>query len=116
MNKYFIDDNGLTPEDLAKIEAIDKFYLKDQWSLQNISNAFGDAKFVYGTEKMAKQLAKYTKTFYYHFVHQGAFSISDIFSSTRPNLLWTLIKKAFGFHESKNLGVCHADDLLYLFK
>ena len=84
--------------------------------MENLSDAFGDSKFLYGTDKMAHQLAKYTKTYYYHFDHLGSYSLADIFSSSKPEVAWTLLKKIFGIHHSKKLGVCHADDLLYLFK
>merc|ERR1712018_122395 len=44
------------------------------------------------------------------------YSIGDIFSSSKSELLWNLVKKVFGIHHSKKLGVCHADDILYLFR
>ena len=42
--------------------------------------------------------------------------LADVFSSSKPELAWNLVKKMLGFHHSKKLGVCHADDILYLFK
>jgi hypothetical protein len=75
----------------AKIRALDKdlpvqsiedFYFDgshdfsmDNWALQNLSHAFGDSRFLYGTDKMAHQLAKHTKTYYYHFDHLGSYSL-----------------------------------------
>ena len=43
--------------------------------MENLSDAFGDSKFLYGTDKMAHQLAKHTKTYYYHFDHLGSYSL-----------------------------------------
>ncbi len=106
-----------------KIAAIEDFYLqgqkiwKNHWTFQNLSKIFADTKFFYGSDKMAQDLSRHNaKTFYYQFDHLGSFSISDILSSSRPSLIWTLLKKLVGIHDSKKLGVCHADDLLYLFK
>ena len=120
LNMFFLKEIDQSTKD--KIQQIEKFYLKDEeiymnhWTFENLSYAFGDTKFFVGSAKMAEQLSTKVKTYFYQFDHLGSFSLSDIFSSSRPKLLWTLIKKAFGIHESKKLGVCHADDLLYLFK
>merc|ERR1712062_654769 len=105
LNTFFINDKTLLPNEMSKIKSIQDFYLGgkneinvEDWTLQNLTHAMGDAKYVYGTDKMAHQLAKYTTTYYYHFDHVGSYSLGDILSSSKPELLWNLVKKVFGIH------------------
>ena len=83
LNTFFIKDEILYQVEKDVIQSIEDFYLDgsndfsmDNWELlQNLSHAFGDSKFLYGTDKMAHQLAKHTKTYYYHFDHLGSYSL-----------------------------------------
>ena len=59
-----------------------------------------------------RQLAQKTKTFYYHFDHFGSFSIADLYIEKT----WAILKKAMGFHTTSAFGVCHGDELMYLFR
>ena len=59
-----------------------------------------------------RQLSQKTKTFYYHFDHLGSFSIADLYIEKTKAVL----KKYFGIHSTSGLGVCHADDLMFLFR
>ena len=54
--------------------------------------------------------------YYYQFFHRGSFSFSDIFGNTQWNAVSGMVAKMFGRHESNQLGVCHADDCLYLLR
>lgn len=63
-----------------------------------------------------RQLSKKVKTFYYQFDHIGSFSLGDMFARKPIDLLWTLLKKVVGIHDTLKLGASHCDDLLYLFR
>ena len=83
LNTFFIKDEILYQVEKDVIQSIEDFYLDgthdfsmNNWELlQNLSHAFGDSKFLFGTDKMAHQLAKHTKTYYYHFDHLGSYSL-----------------------------------------
>ena len=85
------------------------------WTFTNLTRAFTDSGFVLGTELMLPYL-KDIKKYYYHLDHQGSFSIGDIMASSKLELAMNIMKKFVGICETRNLGVAHADDLLYLFK
>ena len=70
------------------------------------SNEF-DIKFV-----SFRQLSQKTKTFYYHFDHLGSFSIADLYIEKTKAVL----KKFVGVHSTSGLGVCHSDELMFLFR
>ena len=70
------------------------------------SNEF-DIKFV-----SFRQLSQKTKTFYYHFDHLGSFSIADLYIEKTLAVL----KKYFDIHSTSGLGVCHSDELMFLFR
>ena len=128
---YFNQLTGKRYEDLkaSDFQLLRKFesevfpHLKDgmkptlQNSYKPILDSFTDATFAAGTDEMVRSLAKNgEQVFYYHFDHVGSFSIADMFSSTQIENLLIIARKALGFgYESKKLGVCHADELLYLF-
>ena len=59
-----------------------------------------------------RQLSQKSKTFYYHFDHLGSFSIADLYIEKTMAVL----KKFVGIHTTSGLGVCHADDLMFLFR
>ena len=65
---------------------------------------------------ISRQLSKRSKTFYYHFDHLGSFSAADLMSSGKLGLIFQIVKKVFGFHDTKNLGVSHGDEIFYLFR
>ncbi len=55
--------------------------------------------------------------FYYRFDHLGSFSMADIFSSGGYlGLLIIVLQKLVGWHTTKSLGVCHSDELPYMFR
>jgi hypothetical protein len=54
--------------------------------------------------------------YYYHFSHEGSFSLADVFGKSGPELLSTILWKMVGNYDPINLGTCHADDLMYLFR
>ena len=58
-----------------------------------------------------RQLALKTKTYYYHFDHLGSISLADILIDKL-----FIFKKIIGYHTTLALGVCHGDELFYLFK
>ena len=87
----------------------------DDWTFKNLTHLFTDPGWLLSAERFAHQLSQKTKTYYYHFEHVGSFSAGDIFSLGKPGLIWSLMKKFVGIHETKALGVSHADDILFLF-
>ena len=58
-----------------------------------------------------RQLAYKTTTYYYHFDHLGSVSLADLLIDKL-----ILLKKMIGYHSTLGLGVCHADELFYLFR
>ncbi|CAD7087657.1 unnamed protein product [Hermetia illucens] len=98
------------PKDiLTKIlEQIDEFYFKDghNWSKQNhqnLTNLFSDQRFNFGMDKFlrrrfASSNATDGKTFVYLFDHRGPKSASEFFHGGQ-----------------EYYGVCHTDDLPYIF-
>ena len=58
-----------------------------------------------------RQLASKTTTYYYHFDHLSSVSLADLMID---KLL--LLKKMIGYHSTLGLGVCHGDELFYLFR
>ena len=83
--------------------------------LQQLSDAFTDSGFFYGTDIMVKQLADKVPTFYYHFDHLGSFSFLDLVAS-KYGVLFELMRKKFEFHHTLGHGVCHADEIFHLFR
>lgn len=138
--KFFI--KGPLPTDLkTKVDKLQQFYFGQSLAkelnndlLTNFTAAFSDG-FLFGTDLMARylifrafliiwvfngfyfrHLSSKAETFYYHLDHLGSFSVSDVFLSKPHELVWQHAKKVFGIHDTSNLGVCHGDDLLYLFR
>jgi len=115
---HFFFGTPITEEIKSKVAKIKEEYfgngndINDLEVLQNLTNSFTDSGFFYGTDKMARQLSQKTKTFYYHFDHLGSFSIADLYIEKTMALL----KKFVGIHTTSGLGVCHADDLMFLFR
>jgi hypothetical protein len=62
--------------------------------------------------------ASTSPVFYYHFDHLGSkWSMADLFSNKMYETIWQLLNGSlFGRWWTKGLGVCHADDLIYLFQ
>ena len=58
-----------------------------------------------------RQLAAKTTTYYYHFDHLGSVSLADFLIDKL-----TILKKLLGYHSTNGVGVCHADEIFYLFK
>ena len=58
-----------------------------------------------------RQLAAKTPTYYYHFDHLGSVSLADFLIDKL-----TILKKLLGYHSTNGVGVCHADEIFYLFK
>merc|ERR1712072_82179 len=85
---------------------------------KNITNMLTDATFAYGTDFTVRTLKKKTTNpiYYYVFSHVGGFSMGDVCSRPTKELLWSTIKTLLGYPSSNNFGVCHFDDILYLFK
>lgn len=105
----------------SKIDQIEEFYFKngvsfDEAGLQNLSTALGDAGFLYGTDLLAKQLAKETKTYYYHYDHVGTYSAADFFGESIAGLVWKVFKMALGLEKGKQMGASHGDEVMYLLK
>jgi len=115
---HFFFGTPITEEIRSKVAKIKEEYfgngndINDLEVLQNLTNSFTDSGFFYGTDKMARQLSQKTKTFYYHFDHLGSFSIADLYIEKTMAVL----KKFVGFHTTSGLGVCHSDDLMFLFR
>ena len=121
LEQYFVEDPIPAPL-LKKIHQIHDFYfgqneltLDEDWIFRNLTHLFSDPGWLLSAERLAHQLSQKSKTYYYHFEHVGSFSAGDIFSLGKSGFLWTLMKKFVGIHETKSLGVSHADDILYLF-
>ena len=120
LDEFFI--NGPIDKNIkTKAQKVKEFYFAnnelrlDDWTFKNLTKAFTDSGFVLGTELMLPYL-KDIKLYYYHFDHQGSFSMGDIFASSKIELVLNILKKSVGICDTKKLGVTHADDLLYLFK
>ena len=75
-----------------------RFFASDLTLLVNNHNSF-------------RQLALNTTTYYYHFDHLGSVSFAD-FLIDKLFILKTMI----GYHSTNGVGVCHADEIFYLFK
>jgi len=91
-------DFGACDVEVAK--AARQFYFQDNITsedLQQFINLNTDVQFWFGTDKMIKYLSPHTPVYQYILYFQDLFSIS-----TNPNSL------------GRNLGVCHADDLFYM--
>jgi len=84
--------------------------VKDDQMFQNTHEAFTDAGFGQATHKLARQLSQKTKTFFYRLDHHSQVSISDMMVDR-----WFFLKKLLGLYKTKDLGVCHGDDVILLF-
>ena len=116
LEQYFVEEPIPDPL-LKKIHQVHDFYFASNgdWTFTNLTHLFTDPGWLLSAERLAHQLSKKSNTYYYHFEHVGSFSAGDIFSQGKLGFLWTLLKKFVGVHETKSLGVSHADDILYLF-
>jgi len=91
-------DYGVCDVEVAK--AARTFYFQDNITsedLQGFINLNTDVQFWFGTDKMINYLIHHTPVYHYMLYFQDLFSIS-----TNPNSL------------GRHLGVCHADDLFYM--
>ena len=92
----------ITLEDVQKAHQVVKFYVGsvenlNQEHLDQIIEMFTDAYFQYSTYKMVQFLTKWNITTYqYLLTFRGQFSYSQLYGI-------------------EPMGVCHADDLIYLF-
>jgi len=94
----------ITEQDVSKANAVVDFYIggienMNADHLEGITDMFTDAGFLYGLHKTSElMLSQGMKVFQYMLTHQGQYSFSQLFGIPEP------------------VGVCHADDLLYLWE
>jgi len=92
----------ITDVDVAKAHAVVDFYLggienMNMDHLQSIIDIFTDATFLYGLHRTSELMLSHGMTvFQYMLTHLGRYSLTQLFGIPEP------------------VGVCHADDLLYL--
>merc|ERR1712156_318779 len=94
-------ESDVTQDDLKNAYKVVEYYIEtiDNINLENkqgLFDMFTDSGFLYGTYRTIKYLIKHGVTVYqYILTYEGEFSFSEVYN-VLPN------------------GVCHADDLLYL--
>jgi len=94
----------ITEQDVAKANAVVDFYIggienMNADHLEGITDMFTDASFLYGLHRTSElMLSQGMTVFQYMLTHQGRYSFTQLFGIPEP------------------VGVCHADDLLYLWE
>ncbi|XP_059092886.1 juvenile hormone esterase-like isoform X2 [Tigriopus californicus] len=85
--------------------------------IPQITDFFTDGTFSHTSDVTSRQIALHgeAKVFYYVFAHQGQRSVEDFLESSLPGVMKLIFLNAIGINPSKKMGVCHADDLPYLF-
>eukprot|EP00095_Tigriopus_kingsejongensis_P005959 maker-scaffold2255_size18018-snap-gene-0.8 protein:Tk05959 transcript:maker-scaffold2255_size18018-snap-gene-0.8-mRNA-1 annotation:"juvenile hormone esterase" len=93
-----------------------KFSLES--SIPNFRDFFTDTTFSFSVDLSARSIAQQSnsKVFYYYLQHHGQTSLQDVFESYIPDLVGRILFSILGVYSFKRRGVCHADDLIYLFK
>jgi carboxylesterase type B len=96
------DPNDITPDDIEKARAFLKFYTGEEGSFEkqyfeNLVDMFTDSFALFGIHQTMKAfVANDMKVFHYILTYEGEFSLLNIYGLPP-------------------MGVCHADDLFYLF-
>ncbi|KAJ9582814.1 hypothetical protein L9F63_022842, partial [Diploptera punctata] len=95
--------NSTSPQTPEMNKDIKKFYFGDEHitdsSVSRVVDLYTDSWFLQGANQAIKLLlGKGSPVYYYYFAYRGSRSLSEIFDDT-----------------VRDYGVCHADELLYLF-
>ncbi len=109
---FFAFGRDVPPHITAKVDKVrNELFKGNVPEFMDLSRAFTDSGFHIATDKLARQMAKKTPVYYYHFDHAGSFSLLDL----HDNALLELTKRKLGFYSTKGLGVCHFDEIPHLF-
>ena len=111
----FVPHHGRDISEMSK--KIRSFYVGDDTLSEdkhfaNLTDMMSDVSFVYGTDATVKAWSTKNPVYYYSWEHMTTFSLADLFLA-KFNVLDSLkfgVGLATGTFQSKQLGVCHADD------
>jgi len=108
-----------TLNELLEFYGIKPGLVDDAENMVATTKAFTDAAFAFPAELVARPLVenaeRKSSTWFYRFDHLGAYSLSDMFSGGPIGTPVGILQNALGLFTSKEMGTCHADDLIYLF-
>jgi len=95
--------------------------VEDEKNLRLLADAFTDSNFAFPVERMARPMlannSRRSPTWIYRFDHLGGISLVDMImaGASAAATILVLLQSALGFFTPSKLGVCHGDDLFYLF-
>ena len=105
---------AVSREDVARANDLRAAYPDNQ---QGLTAMFGDAVFGAGTHLLAKSLAGRGRTvFKYFFEYRGSSSLADIAMGSIWRSTVAFMRGLFRIPGGEASGVCHGDELLYLFQ
>ena len=84
-----------------------------------VTDLFTESSIAFASDFTKRSLVRRNKSdvFYYRFDHVGSLSAADILESSLLDTLKVIGGRLLGLDNvTRGLGVCHADDLFYLFK
>jgi len=108
----------ITEKDIALADKIIKSYSSGvNTTFEEFTDIFTDAVFGVSSQKLAEYLLQNERTvFKYMFAYTGSTSLGDFFSYNLFQQAYFFMSRLFRTYPTRELGACHADDLLYLFR